>query len=128
LIQKAQTSNNLRRKPFEEDAKMSQKLQLIARVMLLLFLPAFVLRPVVVTVENSLQNSASIPAQKACGSYQTLTADHVNLRFVSRETSQIPTLSPCFQKTILASSKSRVLAFVPTAVNASPQQTLVLRI
>jgi len=106
---------------------MRQKLQFIAQILLLLFLPAFVLRPVVVSVANSFQNSSAHSVQKS-GSYQTLTGNHENLSSVSRETSQIPTLSPCIQKTILASSQGRVLAFVSTAVSFTPRNFLVLRI
>ncbi len=106
---------------------MSRKLQWIAQILLLVFLPAFVLRPVVVSVVNSFQDSAAHPVQKS-SSYQALTGDHETFRSVSREDSQIPILTPCFQKTVLASSESRVLAFVSTAVRYSPQSPLVLRI
>gem|GEM_PF-3238941 len=106
---------------------MRQKLQFISRVLLLILLPAFALKPALISVVNGFQNSAVSPVQKS-GSFQPFTGNHENLRSVSRENSPIPTLSPCYQKTILASSEGRVFAFVSTSVSCTPQNFLVLRI
>jgi hypothetical protein len=109
---------------------MRKKLQFIAQTMLLLLLPAFIMRPVMVTVGNSFQASDKYPAQKSlCDSHQDLVAGHATFRPIAREnTPQIPVLSPCYTKTILASSEGRDLQFASNAVSFSPQGFHVLRI
>jgi len=109
---------------------MRKKLQLIAQTMLLIFLPAFVMRPVVVTVENSFPVSDKCPAQKSMGdSHQNIVASHSIFRSIARENTQpIPVLSPGYTKTILASSKGRVLRFASNSTSFSPQGFHVLRI
>lgn len=109
--------------------KMSKKLQLIAQTMLLLLLPAFVMRPVVVTVENRFQNEDVRPVQMSvCDSQQSVIGDHGNFLSIVRENVQVPTLMPGYSKATLASSEGCVLRFVSNAVSFSPQGFLILRI
>jgi hypothetical protein len=108
---------------------MRHKLQLIAQTMLLVFLPAFVLRPVMVTVENGAQLLTTHSAQKRiCDAHTQLVSAHSTLRPVVRETSQTPTLTPCYTRVILALAEGRALDYVVKVVNNSPQSFLVLRI
>lgn len=109
---------------------MRKKLQFIAQTMLLVFLPAFIMRPVLVSVENSFQASHSSPVQKSiCDSHSELVAGHAIFRSIAREnTQQIPVLTPCYTKTILASSEGRVLRFASNSISFSPQGFHVLRI
>ncbi len=109
---------------------MRKKLQFIAQTMLLVFLPAFVMRPVMVTMENSLPVSDKCPAQNSIGdSHENIVSGHAIFHSIAREnTQQIPVLSPGYTKTILTSSEGRVLQFASNSISFSPQSFLILRI
>jgi hypothetical protein len=109
---------------------MCQRLQLIARTMLLLLLlPALVIRPLVMTVEKSFRNGDACPVQMSfCDSQQSVIGDQGHFRSIARENAPISTLTPRYSNAILASSKGRILRFVSNAVSSSPKGFLVLRI
>jgi hypothetical protein len=108
---------------------MIQKLQFISRVVLLVCLPAFVLKPVLMSLVKTTQNSNASAVQKAMGDSHTgLKVHYVKQRCIKREGVQTLALTPCFQKAVLTSSMGRVLAFASDSIQHSPPSTVILRI
>lgn len=108
---------------------MRQKLQFIAQALLLIFLSAFVLRPVVVTVNTGLSLSDGHSTHKSlCDSHPDLVDAQVHLRPMMREKMQNLVLTPCFTKEVLASSDSRTEQFASDPVRSIPRDFLILRI
>lgn len=108
---------------------MIQKLQLISRVILLVCLPAFILKPVLMSAVKCSQNLNAGSVQKAMGGSQSsLKVHYVKQRCIKREACQLVVLMPCFQKMILDFSMGTVLVFASDSIRHSPPGSLILRI
>jgi hypothetical protein len=108
---------------------MIQKLQFISRVLLLVCLPAFVMKPVLMTAVKCVQNSNAGAVQKAqAGSHSGLKVHYFKQRAIKREACQLAVLSPCFRKMVLGSSMGPVLVFASDLIQHSPPNTRILRI
>ncbi len=108
---------------------MRQKLRMLTHIVLLVCLSAFVIKPVLVTFENSEQLLRAAPIQKAIGDPQaSLLRDQAALRLVVRENPTFSSPMPCFTRMILPLSVSRVLVLYPQVVSSSPRSSLILRI
>jgi len=108
---------------------MIRKLQFISRVLLLVCLPAFVMKPVLMTAVKCVQNSNAGAVQKAQGgSHSGLKVHYFKQRAIKREACQLAVLTPCFRKMILDSSLGSVLIFASDSIQHSPSGTLILRI
>ncbi len=108
---------------------MVNKMNILIRLFIMVLLPAFILRPVVVCVHNS---SSYQNLQDEIGSFshqnEEISVPHTTLRHIAREAPDSVVLVPCITKAKAPSfSDSRIsLVFAPG--NSSPQSFLILRI
>ncbi len=108
---------------------MRQKLRIFAQILLFVSLPAFVLRPVLVTVQSGVQLAKVAPVQKSLDNIQvSLVGTHTILHSVSREDFQSPLLVPCITRMILSSSVCRVVDSGSQVVSRTSRSPLILRI
>jgi len=108
---------------------MRQKLRLLTHIVVLFSLSAFLIKPMLVTFENSAQLLKTAPIQKSIDDPQaSLLGDQANLRLVVRENPQFSSPMPCFTRVILPSLVIRVVAIDPEVVSVSPRSPLILRI
>ena len=108
---------------------MPKKIDLLIRIFLLVLLPAFIMRPVVVSVHNADNHSNNQQGSSSCSSHSTELSTHpLTLRSIEREAPDVISFIPCISKecgNFLPDSSFKPVSSTCISFQKSP---LVLRI
>ncbi len=111
------------------DSTMRKKLKTCFQIFALALLPAFVMRPVIVTVNYGSFHSANSQETKAFSTNcQAFSASHLAFRSVDREAPDVTILVPRISKVKAPSLLENPINVVFASAVSSPKSFLVLRI